>query len=69
MEEELATLVREHLLTAVLTLVAVAIAWIVFRRYFLFCPHCRKPVHRTREWRQCPFCGRQYHDALKRMDW
>ena len=69
MEEELVAFVRGHLLTVILAVVVTVAAWITFRRYYLFCPHCRRPVRRTREWRQCRHCGRQYHDALKRMDW
>jgi NADH pyrophosphatase NudC (nudix superfamily) len=67
-EEELFWFVRGHLRTVALMVGAVAMAWVVFRRYYLFCPHCRRPARRTREWRQCPHCGRQYHDRLERMD-
>jgi hypothetical protein len=67
-EGALASLLREHLLAAIAVVVVAAIAGVVFRRYCLFCPHCRRPVRRTRAWRRCPHCGRDYHDTLARMD-
>ena len=68
MEEELATFIRGHLVTVVVLLVALGGLWALFRRYYLLCPHCRRPARRTRAWRQCPHCGRQYHNTLTRMD-
>ena len=49
-------------------LVVVVAAWIVLRRLYQRCPHCRGLVHRARAGtRRCASCGRQYYSGLRNV--
>ena len=47
---------------------AAVVVWLILRRFYQRCPHCRRPVSRARTGTvRCPRCGRQYYHGLRHV--